>query len=149
MIVWKHTGTAHGRQLRNGVDRPTSTTMCWLFLYLHLELPVLPQSLPFSFLYNYTFPPPPPPHVSPFPLLPRHIFGQTQVYVYRGAIQHHGIVVHVPKTHGTYEAPSDVPSLSSRLVHVVHFDSACDGVETTALETFLNVGALSVSPQDN
>ncbi|CBN77307.1 conserved unknown protein [Ectocarpus siliculosus] len=53
-----------------------------------------------------------------------------QVYVYRGVIQHHGIVTHVP-----------VPGRAGG-VRVVHFDSNCDGVESTSLETFLNGGTL-------
>lgn len=66
----------------------------------------------------------------------------TQIYVYRGAIQHHGIVTHVPPAQGgseTSAASADAPLLSPLYVHVVHFDSACDGVETTNLETFLKV----------
>ncbi|CAM9120423.1 unnamed protein product [Ectocarpus sp. 4 AP-2014] len=53
-----------------------------------------------------------------------------QIYVYRGVIQHHGIVTHVPVTG------------RAGGVRVVHFDSNCDGVESTSLETFLNGGTL-------
>ncbi|CAM9721580.1 unnamed protein product [Sphacelaria rigidula] len=62
-----------------------------------------------------------------------------QVYVYRGAIQHHGIVTHVPRADALSQLePHERPSA----VHVVHFDSACDGVETTTLELFLKGNTL-------
>lgn len=60
-----------------------------------------------------------------------------QIYVYRGAIQHHGIVTHVPLA-GQGDGVSAAQSPSAG-VQVVHFDSACDGVESTSLETFLRV----------
>lgn len=79
----------------------------------------------------------------PDPSLPRLLWGVlsswttiVQVYVYRGAIQHHGIVTHVPRADALSQLePHERPSA----VHVVHFDSACDGVETTTLELFLKV----------
>lgn len=72
---------------------------------------------------------------------PRYYFASPrtllQIYVYRGAIQHHGIVTHVPQDRRA--ATSWSPSQSSG-IQVVHFDSACDGVETRSLEDFLKVG---------
>ena len=68
----------------------------------------------------------------------------SQIYVYRGAIQHHGIVTHVPWTRqadGTSATTGVSTQSSGAGVKVVHFDSACDGVETTSLERFLNVSA--------
>lgn len=40
-------------------------------------------------------------------------------------------------------AIANAPSLSPHVVHVVHFDSRIDGVETTSLEAFLKVHILS------
>lgn len=67
-----------------------------------------------------------------------------QIYAYRGAIQHHGIVTHVPwagQGDGASAASGVSPQSSGEGVQVVHFDSACDGVETTSLESFLKVSA--------
>lgn len=76
-----------------------------------------------------------------------------QIYVYRGAIQHHGIVTHVPwarQADGVSVAAGVLPQSPSTSttssspaagVQVVHFDSACDGVESTSLESFLVVSA--------
>eukprot|EP00903_Cladosiphon_okamuranus_P015476 g14288.t1 len=68
-----------------------------------------------------------------------------QIYVYRGAIQHHGIVTHVPWAGQADGASAASGVLSQSLgagVQVVHFDSTCDGVETTSLESFLKGGTL-------
>lgn len=59
-----------------------------------------------------------------------------QIYVYRGAIQHHGIVTHVPEEAVVLALSEDELPVA---VKVVHFDSGCDGVETTSLEIFLQV----------
>lgn len=67
-----------------------------------------------------------------------------QIYVYRGAIQHHGIVTHVPgalPAGGVPAAAGMLPHSRAAGVQVVHFDSACDGVESTSLESFLKVSA--------
>ncbi|CAM9277484.1 unnamed protein product [Scytosiphon promiscuus] len=67
-----------------------------------------------------------------------------QIYVYRGAIQHHGIVIHVPGSGPDGGSRTEATSGSTRpsRVQVVHFDSTCDGVETTSLEDFLKGGTL-------
>lgn len=75
-----------------------------------------------------------------------------QIYAYRGAIQHHGIVVHVPAVQGGASTAAAAAAavgvvgarrpLSPFSVHVVHFDAPCDGVETTDLESFLKGGQL-------
>ncbi|CAM9975442.1 unnamed protein product [Laminaria digitata] len=75
-----------------------------------------------------------------------------QIYAYRGAIQHHGIVVHVPAAPGGASSAAVTAAagvvvgahrpLSPLSVHVVHFDALCDGVETTDLEAFLKGGKL-------
>ncbi|CAM9462249.1 unnamed protein product, partial [Hapterophycus canaliculatus] len=67
-----------------------------------------------------------------------------QIYVYRGAIQHHGIVTHVPGGEQDVVASATAASGATppAWVQVVHFDSACDGVETTNLENFLKGGTL-------
>lgn len=62
-----------------------------------------------------------------------------QIYVYRGAIQHHGIVTHVTGAERDDGSSAETASGSTppSTVQVVHFDSQCDGVETTTLESFL------------
>lgn len=95
-------------------------------------------ALPPPLVLRLSLTPPPPP--TPPTTCPT----KQQIYVYRGAIQHHGIVVHVPAVQGGASAAAAVVAvvgarrpLSPHRVHVVHFDAPCDGVETTDLEDFL------------